>query len=70
MSEAHKYFINNENVKFYKLLGTGAGNGFLIPDFSTYALLVVWNSKKNAEDFLQKSEHSVSIRKKARSRKN
>ena len=32
MSEAHKYFNNNDNVKFYKLLGTGAGNGFLVPD--------------------------------------
>ena len=69
MSEAHKYFNNNDNVKFYKLLGTGAGNGFLVPDLSTYALLAVWNSKKNAENFLQESEHSASIRKKAKSRK-
>ena len=54
MSEAHKYFNNNDNVKFYKLLGTGAGNGFLVPDLSTYALLAVWNSKKNAEIFYKK----------------
>jgi len=57
MNESHKYFSNNKNIIFYKLLGTGAGNGFLFPDLSTYAVLVVWNSKKNADEFLTKSAH-------------
>lgn len=41
-------------LSFYKFLGTGAGNGFsLRPDFSTYALLLVWESAEVAEAFLQ-----------------
>lgn len=51
MNESHKYFSNNKNIIFYKLLGTGAGNGFLFPDLSTYAVLVVWNSKKMLTNF-------------------
>ena len=68
MNESHKYFSNNKNIIFYKLLGTGAGNGFLFPDLSTYAVLVVWNSKKNADEFLTKSTHSLIVEKKAQSR--
>ncbi len=68
MNESHKYFSNNKNITFYKLLGTGAGNGFLFPDLSTYAVLVVWNSKKNADEFLTKSTHSLIVEKKAQSR--
>ena len=35
-----------QGLQFYKLLGTGAGAGFsLRPDFSTYALLSVWDSE-------------------------
>ena len=68
MNESHKYFSNNKNIIFYKLLGTGAGNGFLFPDLSTYAVLVVWNSKKNADEFLTKSAHSLIVEKKAQSR--
>ena len=30
------------NLKFFKLLGTGSGDGFsLFPDFSTYSILCV-----------------------------
>ncbi|MGY8944360.1 MAG: DUF3291 domain-containing protein, partial [Flavobacteriales bacterium] len=37
-------------------MGTGGGNGFsLWPDFGTYALLGVWNSEKEANDFYSKS---------------
>ena len=68
MNESHKYFSNNKNITFYKLLGTGAGNGFLFPDLSTYAVLVVWNSKKNSDEFLTKSTHSLIVEKKAQSR--
>lgn len=39
-------------LSFFKLLGTGAGNGFsLRPDFSTYALLLVWKDEQSAIDF-------------------
>ncbi|MGB1448782.1 MAG: hypothetical protein ACPG8F_02995 [Flavobacteriaceae bacterium] len=43
-----------KGLRFYKFLGTGAGNGFsLRPDFSTYALLLVWDSPAMAASFLQ-----------------
>ena len=42
---------------FLKLLGTGGGNGFsLRPDFSTYAILGVWESENAASDFFEKNE--------------
>ena len=43
-------------LAFFKQLGTGGGNGFsLRPDFSTYALLLVWENEQSAEAF---STHS------------
>ena len=42
-----------EGLRFFKLMGTGGGNGFsLKPDFSTYAFLGVWESEIAAENFL------------------
>lgn len=39
-------------LHFFKLLGTGGGNGFsLWPDFSTYALLLVWENEAMANNF-------------------
>ena len=59
MAESHKYFVKNSNIIFYKLLGTGAGEGFsLVPDFSTYAVLAVWNDYEHAKKFIEKSDHS------------
>ena len=38
---------------FFKLMGTGGGNGFsLKPDFGTYAFLGVWESKLQLLNFL------------------
>ena len=69
MAEAHKFFSKNSNINFYKLLGTGAGEGFsLIPDFTTYAVLVVWNDDNYAYNFLENSEHSKLVNEKAYSR--
>jgi hypothetical protein len=43
---------NVPGLRFFKLLGTGAGNGFsLRPDFSTYALLLVWEDEHSASQF-------------------
>lgn len=45
---------NIEGLHFWKVLGSGAGNGFSIwPDFSTFGLLTVFSNKENAEHFLQ-----------------
>tara|TARA_B100000941_G_scaffold244660_1_gene188921 strand:+ start:256 stop:927 length:672 start_codon:yes stop_codon:yes gene_type:complete len=44
-------------LNFYKILGTGGGKGFsLWPDFSTYALLCVWESEKYFENFRKKNK--------------
>ena len=46
-----------KGLRFYKLMGTGGGNGFsLWPDFSTYALLGVWDNKGIADEFLSHNE--------------
>ena len=46
-----------EGLSFFKLMGTGGGNGFsLRPDFGTYALLGVWESQNAASDFFEKNE--------------
>ena len=69
MAESHKYFVKNSNIIFYKLLGTGAGEGFsLVPDFSTYAVLAVWNDYENAKKFIERSDYSKLISEKAYSR--
>ena len=69
MAESHKYFVKNSNIIFYKLLGTGAGEGFsLVPDFSTYAVLAVWNYYENAKKFIERSDYSKLISEKAYSR--
>ena len=56
-------------LNFYKLLGTGAGAGFsLYPDFSTYAILCVWEKESYAKAFIENSDHSKLISEKALSR--
>lgn len=41
-----------KGLTFYKLLGSGAKNGFSsIPNFGTYVLLCVWESEDKARDF-------------------
>jgi hypothetical protein len=56
MQLAQKPLREAPGLNFYKLLGSGAGNGFsLKPDFSVYALLGVWNKRDNAVDFFKNS---------------
>lgn len=41
-----------EGLRFFKMLGSGAGNGFSIrPDFGTYGLLGVWDNEAAARRF-------------------
>ena len=54
MAESHKFFENNPKIIFYKLLGTGAGDGFLWPDFSTYSILILWKKEEFANEFISK----------------
>ncbi|NVK28021.1 MAG: spheroidene monooxygenase [Flavobacteriia bacterium] len=45
---------NVSGLSFYKMLGSGAGNGFSIwPDFSTFVLLTVWESESDFINFAE-----------------
>lgn len=52
MQLAHSVLTKVPGLQFYKLLGTGGGDGYQWqPDFGTYALLTVFESKQQAEAF-------------------
>lgn len=69
MQLAYLLLSGIKDLRFCKMLGTGAGNGFsLWPDFSTYALLTVWNSQKEAEAFLNNHPLSQQFDSKASSK--
>jgi hypothetical protein len=53
-------------LKFFKPLGTGSGAGYsIIPDFSVYGMLAVWNSHEFAQTYVDSNlykaycEHAV-----------
>jgi hypothetical protein len=53
---------NPEGLQFWKMLGVGGGKGFsVLPDFSTYCLLTVFDSEANAEAFVQSSVVSLHL---------
>jgi len=57
MQFAHKHFAKAEGLTFYKLMGSGKDFGFNpLPDWSTYALLTVWESENQARAFFSDSE--------------
>ena len=51
-------FMKNQNgLIFYKFMGSGGRSGFsLRPDFSTYALLSVWENEDQAKSFLERNK--------------
>ena len=56
MRLAHAGLQQCKGLQFYKMLGTGAGAGFsLRPDFSTYALLTVWDTEQCKEKAFDKA---------------
>ncbi len=58
MRNLHPEMVNVSGLSFYKLLGSGAGNGFSIwPDFSTFVLLTVWETKDDMGRF--RASHAV-----------
>lgn len=66
MQFAHKSFRDIEGLEFYKLMGSGKGDGFNPwPDWSTYAVLTIWKDEASADDFLQNSTLYKSYRQKA-----
>ena len=56
MQFAHRHLKNVPGLTFYKLLGSGKGNGFNPwPDYTIYALLQVWGSQAQADAFFAES---------------
>jgi len=54
MQLGHAHLKNIQGLVFYKLLGSGAENGFSSkPNFGTYALLGIWESESNATSFFE-----------------
>lgn len=52
MQFAHRQLKDVVGLDFYKLMGTGGGNGFQWhPDFSTYCFMGVWQDNGQAERF-------------------
>ena len=54
MQLGHSQLKNITGLVFYKLMGSGAENGFSSkPNFGVYSLLCVWNSEQDATSFLE-----------------
>jgi len=52
MNKAHHFLAEMKGLHFYKLMGCGKNEGFNpYPDWSTYALLGVWDEETDAERF-------------------
>jgi hypothetical protein len=62
---AGRFFLRKTpGICFYKILGSGAGEGFgAAPDFSVYCLLAVWEEQKSAETFFQKGKYFLRYKK-------
>lgn len=65
MQYAHKDLHNVPGQSFYKLMGSGKGDGFNpFPDWSVYSLLQIWENEAAARDFF----NNAGIMKKYRSK--
>ncbi len=54
MQKAHQYLKKVRGLQFYKLMGSGKGLGFNpFPDWSTYAIIMVWENDDLADEFMQ-----------------
>lgn len=56
MQLGHSYLKRTPGLTFYKLLGSGAENGFsIVPNFGTYVLVCVWSSENHATAFFEEN---------------
>lgn len=56
MQFAHTALQKADGCTFYKLLGSGKENFNPFPDWSVYALLQVWETEKQAKEFINHSK--------------
>jgi hypothetical protein len=51
---APRSFKKVSGLEFFKVLGSGAGNGFALkPNFSVYAFLAIWSDEQTAKNFFE-----------------
>lgn len=56
MQLGHKNMKNVKGLSFYKILGSGAKNGFsLFPNFGTYVLVCIWDDENFSKEFFSKN---------------
>lgn len=56
MQFGHQHMANLQGLQFYKLMGSGKGDGFNpYPDWGTYSVLTVWDSQSDLDTFLNQS---------------
>lgn len=56
MQMSKKAFKKVKGLQFFKLMGSGSKGGFsIVPDFTTFALVCVWNGESFANDFFTTS---------------
>lgn len=56
-----------EGLVFARLMGTGNGNGFsILPDFSSYCLLMSWDDKAKSETFYAANQWIAKLKEKAK----
>jgi quinol monooxygenase YgiN len=66
MQFAHSSLANVDGQEFYKLMGSGKGNGFNpYPDWSTYSLIQIWSDEIAANEFFERSRLMKKYREKA-----
>lgn len=57
MGRSRFLFNNVKGLTFYKMLGSGGGNGFsILPNFNVYAILCTWEDEASANDFFEKND--------------
>lgn len=65
MQFAHAHLAKAKGLIFYKLMGSGKGDGFdPWPDWSVYSLLMIWEDEVAATDFIDNSKLFSAYRKK------
>ena len=55
MNKANGYLDQEAGLQFYKLMGSGKSGFSPWPDWSVYALIMVWDSDEEAQNFIQNS---------------
>lgn len=56
MNKAHVYLKDVHGLRFYRLMGSGKSGFNPLPNWSVYALIMVWDSEEQVEEYLRSSD--------------